>query len=180
MGYAIHLLDPVSHETLQAEEPHFIRGSMYPIGGTTELSLSITYNYARYYYEATEGDERFTSKVAPKGGIRGIYGKTGAESIPMLKDMIERINAKYHDEDGQWRVTEREKRRYYDGAGIKIDDPLNAIFHGQEVREEKYITQISEGPNNDYWEDTAGNALKPLHQLIALAQMRPDGVWDGD
>ena len=27
---------------------------------------------------------------------------------------------------------------------------------------------------------SAANAIKPLYQLIAMAQLRPDGVWDGD
>ena len=33
---------------------------------------------------------------------------------------------------------------------------------------------------SDYWDAAPGNALKPLHQLIALARLRPDGVWNGD
>ena len=28
-----------------------------------------------------------------------------------------------------------------------------------------------------YWMPTRENAIKPLHSLLALAQMRPDGVW---
>lgn len=39
---------------------------------------------------------------------------------------------------------------------------------------------ISEGDTSDYWMDTAANAIRPLHQLIALAKMRPDCIWDGD
>ena len=31
-----------------------------------------------------------------------------------------------------------------------------------------------------YWLPTKENAIKPLYQLLAMAQMRPDGVWDGD
>jgi hypothetical protein len=27
--------------------------------------------------------------------------------------------------------------------------------------------------------DTAANTMKPLYQLIALAKMRPDCIWDG-
>ena len=36
---------------------------------------------------------------------------------------------------------------------------------------------VSEGDTGDYWKDTAANAIRPLYQLIALSQMRPDGVW---
>lgn len=32
----------------------------------------------------------------------------------------------------------------------------------------------------DYWEPTEGNAKTALAGLLALAQMRPDGVWYGD
>lgn len=31
-----------------------------------------------------------------------------------------------------------------------------------------------------YWIPTRKNAIKPLYQLLAMAQMRPDGVWEGD
>lgn len=37
-----------------------------------------------------------------------------------------------------------------------------------------------EGDTDDYWETTAANAIGPLYQLIAMAKLRPDGVWDGD
>lgn len=32
----------------------------------------------------------------------------------------------------------------------------------------------------DYWMNTAANALRPLYQLLAMAQLRPDGIWEGD
>lgn len=31
-----------------------------------------------------------------------------------------------------------------------------------------------------YWIPTRKNAIKPLYQLLAMAKMRPDAVWDGD
>lgn len=31
-----------------------------------------------------------------------------------------------------------------------------------------------------YWLPTRENAIKPLYQLLAMAKLRPDGVWDGD
>jgi len=34
--------------------------------------------------------------------------------------------------------------------------------------------------DNDYWKSTEGNAKAALLQLISLAEMRPDGIWDGD
>ena len=118
MSYDISLLDPVTKETVHVDAPHQIRGGTYAMNGTTEAWLSITWNYAPYYYE-----------VFGESGIRTIYGMTGAESIPVLKAAISKLGDDVHP---------------------------------------------------DYWKATEGNAKKALHGLLALAQMRPDGVWDGD
>jgi len=141
MSYDIYLKDPVTKEVIEFYEPHQMHGGLYQVGGTREAWLNITYNYANYYYSATEGDERFFGQLwyeEPKNlGIRGIYGKTGSESIRMLHDMICRIEPMPDEE---------------------CDDP----------------------ECTGYWKPTAKNAIRPLYQLIAMAQMRPDGIWDGD
>lgn len=192
MSYDITLKDRVTGETLCVENNHFITGGTYAVGGTKELWLNITYNYAHYYYEATDGDPKFAhdeiscyyadgtkGPIETEYGIRGIYGKTGAESIPMLQDMIHRIEGKYRQVDGEWINTIRKKRKCYDADGIEIDE-YKAIVNGIPHTFKEYEIGVNEGPNEDYWEPTAGNAIKPLYSLIAFAQMRPDGVWDGD
>jgi hypothetical protein len=118
MGYDIYLKDQITREVLKLDEPHFVRGGQYAIGGTCELHLYATYNYASHF-----------ERIASTQGIRAIYGMTGAESIPLLKSV----------------------------AGTLADDV-----------------------DGDYWKPTEGNAKRALLQLVALAQMRPDGVWDGD
>ena len=191
MSYSIELCDPVSGDVLQLDTKHEMRGGTYALGGTTEAELNITYNYANYYYECTDGDKRFAHEeisaryadgtdgpIETQYGIRGIYGKSGAESIPMLRDMISRIEAKYK-KDGEWIKTQRERTVFYDKDGKQID-AFEAIVKKMVVQKEEYVETISEGPNEDYWEATAGNAIRPLYQLIALAQLRPDGVWRGD
>lgn len=121
MSYDMSLHDPVTKEVLHAQAKHEIAGGTYCMGGTTELSLNITYNYARFYRrEDILGEEK---------GIRVIYGMTGAESIPVLKAAAEKLKNDVHE---------------------------------------------------DYWQPTEGNAKQALMGLIALAQLRPDGVWDGD
>lgn len=192
MSYDISLKDRVTGETLRVDNPHFMTGGTYQIGGTTELWLNVTYNYSNYYYEATDGDPRFanerisayysdgtTGPVETVYGIRGIYGKTGAESISMLQDMINRIKVKYTDSDGNWITTKRKKERYFDDDRNEIDF-VKALFLKKSYTKEEYEIEVNEGPNEDYWEPTAGNAIKPLYQLISMAQMRPDGIWDGD
>ncbi|MBO6269175.1 MAG: hypothetical protein J6N19_08565 [Clostridium sp.] len=192
MSYDISLKDPATKKTIELNEPHFMQGGTYAMGGTKELWLNITYNYSHYYYEATDKDPRFAhdevscyysdgtkGPIETEYGIRGIYGKTGAESIPMLEDMIRRITEKYQ-KDGEWIETERTKARWYDENGNEVEDPFHMILQGKNVTKEEYTVMVSEGDTDDYWEATAVNAIKPLHQLIAMAKMRPDGVWDGD
>ena len=193
MSYDIRLVDPVTKEPLHTKVNHDMRGGMYAMGGTTELWLNITWNYAHYYYEATDGDKRFAHEEVtgytngkPDGmkteyGIRGIYGKTGAESIPMLEDMINKIESTYKDENGDWKTARRKRRVVYDEDGYRTKMDVYEAARSNikyTVKTEEY--DISEGDTSNYWTDTAANALRPLHQLIAMARIRPDGVWEGD
>ena len=120
MSYDIHLNDPVTKQTLELDDPHFMRGGTYVVGGMKELCLNITYNYACVFRRP---------EVLGEGGIRSIYGKTGAESIPVLQKAIE---------------------------------------------------ALSDEVDPDYWKPAEGNVKKSLYQLLSMARMRPDGVWDGD
>lgn len=45
---------------------------------------------------------------------------------------------------------------------------------------EKAISLLGDDVDDDYWKPTEGNAKRALIQLLALAKMRPDGVWRGD
>lgn len=45
---------------------------------------------------------------------------------------------------------------------------------------ERAIAALGNDVDPDYWKACEGNAKRPLTQLLAFAQMRPDGVWDGD
>lgn len=42
------------------------------------------------------------------------------------------------------------------------------------------MEQLGDDVSGNYWEATEGNAKKALAGLLAFAQMRPDGVWEGD
>ena len=43
---------------------------------------------------------------------------------------------------------------------------------------EKGIAQLGNDVDDNYWEPTEGNAKKALYGLLALAKLRPDGVWE--
>lgn len=45
---------------------------------------------------------------------------------------------------------------------------------------EAAISRLGDDATDDYWEATEGNAKRALHGLLALARLRPDGVWKGD
>lgn len=197
MSYDIDLVNRHTGETVSLDRPAFIRGGTVPavldaatgrLVQTTQrdASINITYNYAPYFYEATEGDERFAYTDTNGDvvyGIRGLYGKSARESIPMLTDMIVRITEKYQDKDGNWFVTKRRKSYYFDRDGNEVADYLSGILYGEnyEVREEVY--EVSEGDTSNYWEATAGNAIESLWNMIFIAtdqMLNEDAVWDGD
>jgi hypothetical protein len=136
VSYDIYLKDPVTHQAIEFDEPHQMTGGTYQLGGCREAWLNVTYNYGRHYCRVfpslTEEAETGFEKMFGHGhsrGIRTIYGKTGAESIPLL---------------------------------------------------ESAIAQLGDDVYSDYWKPTEGNAKRALCQLLALAKLRPDGIWDGD
>ena len=118
MSYDIYLRDPVTHQTIHFDIPHHMAGGTMALGGTSEAWLNVTYNYHEIFCQVL-GDR----------GVRSIYGKTGAQTIPLLKE-----------------------------AASKLADDTDP----------------------DYWKPTEGNIKRVILQLLAMAGMRPDGVWTGD
>ena len=178
MSYDISLVEPTTKKTITVDFKHQMKGGTYCVGGTDELYLNITWNYCPYFFDATENDERFY-KGDKNQGLRAIYGKTGAETIPMLTDMAERIRKKYQNEDETWKKTKRKETLFLDENGCEIEVYFAIRDHKKYSTKEVEVT-IDEGDDTDYWKATAVNAMKPIYQLIVMAQMRPDGIWDGD
>ena len=187
MSYDISLTDPVTHKTLTCETPHFMHGGTYALNGTTELWLNVTCNYSDYYrYEKEDGS---------KTSIHDINNMSALESIPVLENLIEKINKEYKDENGEWKTARRKRHVVYDENGYRTKmDVYEAVYDENGYRTKmdvyeavrgniKYTVKteefdISEGDTSNYWYATAANALIPLYQLITMAKMRPDGVWD--
>lgn len=80
MSYDISLVDPSTRKNIHAPEKHFLIGGTYAVGGTTELSLNVTYNYAQIFY-----------RIFGEKGIRTIHGMTAAQSIAVLNDAIQKL-----------------------------------------------------------------------------------------
>jgi len=103
MSYDISLCDPVTGKTLAEDSPHQIAGGTRAVGGTKDLWLNITYNYAEHFAFAF-GDSR---------GIRSIYGMSGAESIPLLKTAISRLGDDIAED--YWAATEGNAKQALNG-----------------------------------------------------------------
>ncbi len=112
MSYDIYLVDPVTGETLELPEPHFMRGGTYAVGGTTKAHLNVTYNYGKHFYRVLEelpaphpkAPAGLHQQGEPVGGIRTIYGLTGAESLQVLDRAIARLKGDVTD--NYWEATE--------------------------------------------------------------------------
>lgn len=149
MSYDIRLCDPVTHEALQTDVPHDMRGGTYAMGGTTELWLNVTYNYGKHYY-----------RVLGEKGIRTIYGMTGAESIPVL----EAAAAKLSDEvsDDYWEATEGNAKR-----------PLFSWRRWPACAQTAFGTVTDDG-EGDRDAGGAGKLLDmPLREVLRLQPCRP-------
>lgn len=130
MSYDVRLIDHTTHKVLEAENPHFMKGGTFCPGGTKELWLNITYNYAAVLCKVLQRDviDQDTGKRTTLVGLDAINGIYAAETISMLRKAINSLS--------------------------------------------------DEGANESYWHPTEGNVKKVLIQLKALADMRPDGVWE--
>ncbi len=94
MSYDIYLREPNSEtKPIIFNENHHLKGGTYIIGGTDQAWLNITYNYGKFYRKHIDSEK----------GIRVLYGKTGAEAIPILEKAIKALGTK-RDND-YWKPT---------------------------------------------------------------------------
>lgn len=182
MSYDIRLKDPVTGECLVVEENHHITGGTYAIGGTNELHLNVTYNYSGIFKD-----------VLGEQGIRAIYGMSGAESIPVLKQAIGKLSDRKHTTVAEvvHNLSQQfpEKSSEFLGFFSDVKDHVDAMEKLKRVFPKSAVQQMVEYSwqgvayrylTDSYWNPTPGNAKAALYGLLAFAQMRPDGVWDGD
>jgi hypothetical protein len=97
MSYDVYLNDPVSGSPVEFQSPHKMAGGTYVAGGTCEAWLNVTYNYSTHFHRVIEG------------GLRSIYGKTGAETIPILKAAIAQLADDVSDD--YWEPTDGNAKR---------------------------------------------------------------------
>ena len=78
-------------------------------------------------------------------------------------------------------ITYNYGRFYYDVFGKKGIRTIYGMTGAESIPVLKAaMDKLGDDVDPNYWEATEGNAKQALAGLLALAQMRPDGVWDGD
>ena len=66
------------------------------------------------------------------------------------------------------------------GEGGHIRDIYGLFGHEAIPKLEAAIKNLGDDVSDDYWEPTEGNVKAALIQLLTLAKLRPDGIFDGD
>lgn len=102
MSYDVFLKDPETGKPLQSAEEHDISGGTYCVGGTRSLALNVTYNYSPHF-----------CRVLHEKSLRGLYGMTGANSIPLLESAISKLGDDVSDD--YWEPTEGNAKRALEG-----------------------------------------------------------------
>lgn len=101
MSYDIDLRDPITKQVIEIADAHFMCGGTYQLGGSTKLSLNMTYNYAKILHRVVQ------PKNTPseyESGIRSLYGLTALEATPILEKAISELKDDVSDD--YWEPTE--------------------------------------------------------------------------
>lgn len=180
MSWDFDLKDPVTKKVLELPSEHLMTGGTYRASydeNTGEFSpmpikeatLNITYNYSKYYYEALKETQY------SKDGIRCLDEMPAADSILVLTTMIQNIEKNYKVDDEF--ISTQKERWFKDEYGLPYEQFTPRYLQIQSEPYKKKV-MVYEGNTDNYWEDTAANALRPLYQLLTMAKLRPDGVWE--
>lgn len=125
MSYDINLLDPITKEVIEINDAHFLRGGTYQMGGSTELSLNMTYNYSKFLHQVIQPE--FTPSE-DKSGIRSLYGLTALEAIPILEVAIS--NLKDDVDEDYWKPTEGNTKKALNNLLTMCKMRPDAIING--------------------------------------------------
>ena len=93
MSWDCTLTDAETGREINLDKPHHITGGTYVLGGTTELTLNVTYNYTQILRKALGGD-----------GLNDLHDKTGREAVIWLIEGAEKLKDEYSED--YWEATE--------------------------------------------------------------------------
>lgn len=82
------------HEKKPVKVEHFTAGGTYPIGGTDEAELNITYNYSELYYRYLDKEK----------GLKWLHQRKGKDCIEKLENAVTELGTK-QDDKSYWSPT---------------------------------------------------------------------------
>ena len=59
-----------------------------------------------------------------------------------------------------------------------LEKAIQSLQNTKDELSEEEIKSLEEEGVDGYWMPTKENAMKPLYQLLAMAKMRPDAIWE--
>lgn len=68
------------------EVEHFTEGGTYPLGGTNEAHINITYNYSFFFHHFLDKDH----------GLRWLYGKEAQATIERLEEAVKILGTRQY------------------------------------------------------------------------------------
>ena len=152
MSYDIRLCDPVTHETINLPSAHVMTGGTYR-AVIDESGRWIPEPITEAWLNVTYNYADYYHKV-----FEPVYRPEHPEATDeRYKEFGYKVGYLYGI------------RSIYGMTGAESIPVLK-----------RAVEQLGDETDPDYWKPTEGNAKKPLLQLIAMAKLRPDGVWDGD
>jgi hypothetical protein len=91
MSYDVDIIDPHTKEVVSIEKKHDLRGGIFVVGGTRELTYNITYNYCVNY-------------DACLFSIHDLNKKTIKETMGKLKEVEYKLQGK--PDDNYWKSSD--------------------------------------------------------------------------
>lgn len=61
-----------------------------------------------------------------------------------------------------------------------LEKAISGLLNTKEGLSDEEILNYEKKGVSGYWLPSKENALRPLYELLSLAKLRPDGIWDGD
>jgi hypothetical protein len=96
-------LEDSNGNTVELSEVHHEAGGTYALGGTTEATLNITYNYSGWF-----GKVFPDTGLINKRGLRYLHKMTAANSLPVLRTAIANLGT--DTDPDYWKATQGNAR----------------------------------------------------------------------
>jgi len=150
MSWWLYYKDKKTNETLKVER--FIEGGTYPISGSNEAVVNITYNYGKYF------------------PFKRLNKKTGKEALKLINRFIKRLENK---DICPW--CNRKLKRDFDKCLSYCPNTKRFKDRGCSFKETDLERCLGK---SNYWTPTRENVLRVLNLLKSWCEQNPNGIFD--